>query len=150
MIVMQDWEDQRKPYPLSWTEQRLLFEILPSHLQRIALFKVNTGTREQDVCGLRWEWEERVPALGTSVFVIPGHHVKNGEDRVVALNAGARSIIDGQRNAHPTWVFPTRGIVSLRCITRHGSGHANLRRGDMKRLLVEVPRTDFDLCVCKT
>ena len=109
MIVMQDWGDRRKPYPLSWVEQRLLFEILPPHLQRMALFKVNTGTREQEVCGLRWEWEERVPALGTSVFVIPGDHVKNREDRVVVMNAVARSITDGQRDQHPTWVFPYRG-----------------------------------------
>ena len=82
--------------------------MLPSHLQRMALFKVNTGTREQEVCGLRWEWEERVPTLGTSVFVIPGNHVKNKEDRVVVLNAVARSIVDGQRDQHPTWVFPYR------------------------------------------
>lgn len=41
---------QRKPYPLSWEEQRVLFRLLPDHLSRMALFKGNTGCREQEVC----------------------------------------------------------------------------------------------------
>jgi integrase len=44
--------DARQPYPLSWEEQTRLFQDLPPHLARIALFKVNTGTREKEVCGL--------------------------------------------------------------------------------------------------
>jgi len=39
----------RRPYPLSWEEQDRLFRELPAHLQRIALFKVNTGCRKQEV-----------------------------------------------------------------------------------------------------
>ena len=38
----------------------------------MALFKVNTGCRDQEVCGLRWEWEVAVPELETTVFLIPG------------------------------------------------------------------------------
>ena len=61
---------------------------------QMALFAVNTGCREQEVCQLRWEWEVPVPELQTSVFVIPADFggrskrsgVKNGEDRVVVLN----------------------------------------------------------------
>jgi hypothetical protein len=37
----------------------------------MALFKVNTGTREQEVVQLRWEWEVDLPELERSVFVIP-------------------------------------------------------------------------------
>ncbi len=33
----------RKPYPIDWCEQRLLFGELARHLQRMALFAVNTG-----------------------------------------------------------------------------------------------------------
>ncbi len=43
----------------------------------MALFKVNTGTREQEVVRLRWEWECQVPELETSVFVVPKQFVKN-------------------------------------------------------------------------
>ena len=104
----------RQPYPLSWEEQRLLFAELPDHLQRMALYKVNTGCREQEVCKLRWEWEIRVPEIAASVFLIPagfgGRHeksgVKNGDDRLVVLNSVAASVIDGQRGIHPEWVFP--------------------------------------------
>jgi len=53
--------DARKPYPLSWEEQTRLFKELPPHLARMALFKVNTGTREKEVCYLRREWEAPHP-----------------------------------------------------------------------------------------
>ena len=43
----------RAPYPLAWDEQRLLFSWLPKHLAEMALFKVNTGTREGEVCALQ-------------------------------------------------------------------------------------------------
>lgn len=97
--------DGRKPYPLSLDEQERLFAELPGHLHRMALFKVNTGCRDAEVCGLRWEWELEVPELETSVFMIPGEHVKNGSERLVVLNSVARSIIEQQRGVHPEFVF---------------------------------------------
>lgn len=105
MIVMLPKDDARGAYPLSWDEQTRLFQRLPPHLQRMALFKVNTGTREQEVCGLRWEWEVPVPSLGTSVFIVPGENVKNGEDRLVVLNRVAKSVIEEVRGEHPEFVF---------------------------------------------
>ena len=97
--------DGRKPYPLSPEEQKRLFAELPEHLRKMALFKVNSGCRDAEVCGLRWEWEVEVPELETSVFVIPGDRVKNGADRLVVLNSVARSIVDEQRGLHPEYVF---------------------------------------------
>jgi len=58
--------DARDPYPLSWDEQVLFFNNLPEHLKQMAIFKVNTGCREQEVCQLQWKWEIRVPELNTS------------------------------------------------------------------------------------
>lgn len=49
--------DQRQPYPLSWTEQDLLFKELPRHLADMALFAVNTGCRDREVCDLQWDWD---------------------------------------------------------------------------------------------
>lgn len=100
--------DARQPYPLSWEEQRRLFQALPKHLAQMALFKVNTGTRDQEVCQLRWDWEVRVPELETSVFIIPGDQVKNGEDRLVVLNRTAKSVIEAVRGEHATYVFTFR------------------------------------------
>jgi integrase len=97
--------DARAPYPLAHEEQALLFRELPDHLARMALFKVNTGTREQEVCGLRWEDEVKVPELETSVFVLPADRVKNGEERLVVLNRVAKSVIDAQRGVHTIYVF---------------------------------------------
>ena len=88
----------------------------------MAHFKVNTGCREQEVCGLRWEWEVRSPDSETSVFKIPGHLVKNGEDRFVVLNRVAASVIECQRGIHPEYVFPYRGHRVTRMHTAHGSG----------------------------
>lgn len=95
----------RKPYPLSWEEFDLLYEHLPEHLQQMALFKVNTGTREKEVCRLRWEWEVPVPEVHGSVFIVPGELVKNGEDRLIVLNKVAQKVIEARRGIHPERVF---------------------------------------------
>lgn len=98
-------KDGRPPYPLAREEQAMLFQELPDHLARMALFKVNTGCREQEVCGLRWDYEVQVPELETSVFIVPGEKVKNGQDRLVVLNRIARSVVDSQRGRHREHVF---------------------------------------------
>lgn len=67
-------------------EQEKLFNALPAHLAQMALFAVNTGCRDREVCGLRWEWEVPIEELGCTAFIIPGIHVKNREDRLVILN----------------------------------------------------------------
>jgi integrase len=90
-------KDARQPYPLSWEEQRLLFG------------EFNSGCREQEVCGLRWEWEIPVPELDAVVFLIPGRAVKNSEDRLVVLNRVARSVIESVRGQHPEYVFVFKG-----------------------------------------
>lgn len=108
-IKMLKIEDARQPYPLSWEEQTQLFSELPKHLARMALFKVNTGTRDKEVCHLRWEWEVRVPELKTSVFIIPGLRVKNGAERLVVLNRIASSVIESVRGEHLEYVFTFRG-----------------------------------------
>ena len=97
--------DSRKPYSLSWEEQDQLFALLPDYLRRMALFKVNTGLRDQEVCRLRWEWEYPIPELNTSIFVIPGSYSKNGLDRLVPLNEIALQIISEVRHQHPIYVF---------------------------------------------
>ena len=80
--------DRRPPYPLSFDEQERLLRRTARASERMALFKVNTGCREAEVCNLRWEWEEEIPQLNTSVFVIPAHMVKNREDRLVVSTGG--------------------------------------------------------------
>ncbi|UVL76648.1 tyrosine-type recombinase/integrase [Pseudomonas putida] len=122
LTKLDEKKSSRQPYPMSWEEQSILFGELPDHLQRMALFKVNTGCREQEVCKLRWDWEIFVPELDASVFLIPaefgGRHensgVKNREERLVVLNNVAKSIIDGQRGISREWVFPYNGTAMHR------------------------------------
>lgn len=122
LTKLEEKKSSRKPYPLSWEEQSIFFGELPDHLQRMALFKVNTGCREQEVCKLRWDWEIFVPELDTSVFLIPaefgGRHensgVKNRDERLVVLNSVARSIIEKQRGISREWVFPYNGTAMHR------------------------------------
>jgi integrase len=114
-IRMLPTKDSRPAYPISMEEQEKLFSVLPLHLRRMALFKVNTGCREQEVCQLRWKWEIKIPELNTSVFLVPAYVlrqydgykslVKNGEDRLVVLNDVAKSVIDEVRDIHPEFVF---------------------------------------------
>ncbi|WP_244165845.1 tyrosine-type recombinase/integrase [Pseudomonas abietaniphila] len=112
--LLDEKTNSRKPYPLSWDEQSILFAELPAHLQTMAMFKVNTGCREQEVCKLQWDWEIPVPELKTSVFLIPAGFggrsakagVKNRDERLVILNDVAKSVIEQQRGKHPLYVFP--------------------------------------------
>ena len=102
-------DDKTEPYPLSWEEQQKLFKELPAHLARMALFKVNTGCRDQEVCNLQWEWEVPVPEANTSVFLIPADRVKNRQDRLVVLNKIAQHVIGEVRGIRPVYVFTYRG-----------------------------------------
>jgi integrase len=118
-------ESPRLPYPITWKEQDTLFRKLPAHLGRMALFAVNTGLRDSNVCGLEWTWEVAVPELGRSVFVIPPEAFKTKRPHVVVLNDVAWSIIEAQRGVHPIWVFPFRG---RRINTINNSGWQDARR----------------------
>ena len=102
-------ECPRSPYPITWAEQDRLFPKLPGHLARMALFAVNTGLRDANLCGLQWAWEVSVPEIGRSVFVVPAEDFKAKRPHVVILNDIAWSIIQTQRGRHPVWVFPYRG-----------------------------------------
>ena len=130
--------DQRKPYPISWDEQTQLMHELPAHLADMALFAVNTGCRDGEICGLRWDWEVAVPELDTSVFIIPGACVKNGHERVVVLNRIAASVVQAQRGRHNTFVFTFEGRPVLRILNsgwkraRVAIGLPHLRVHDLK------------------
>ena len=118
-------ETPRSPYPITWKEQETLFRKLPAHLGRMALFAVNTGLRDSNICGLEWSWEVAVPEVGRSVFVIPAEAFKAKRSHVVILNDTAWSIIQTQRGLHPIWVFPYRG---RRVRTMNNNGWQQVRR----------------------
>jgi integrase len=109
-------DDKKDPFPLSWDEQERLFAELPKYLRLAALFAVNTGCRDQEVCNLLWEWEQPVPQLDTAVFIVPARFrenqdkgVKNRTDRLVILNSLAKEVIEEARGLHPTHVFSNKG-----------------------------------------
>ncbi len=110
--------DLRKPYPLNWDEQHRLFNELPPHLEKMALFAVNTGCRDQEICELRWEWEIKIPQLPhIMVFIIPAELVKNGEERLVICNDAARSVVNSERGKHSTHVFSFRSKPLARILS---------------------------------
>ncbi len=75
----------------------------------MALFGVNTGCRDAEICNLRWNWEVEVPELDTSIFIIPRAGVKNGDERLVVLNRVAASVVNARRGKHATHVFAFKG-----------------------------------------
>ena len=96
--------------PFSSIHGPKLFGELAAHLQTMALFDVITGLRDEELCGLEWAWEQRVPELDTpsirrSVFLLPGGVTKTGKPRVVVLNDVAQSIVESQRGLHERYVF---------------------------------------------
>lgn len=130
--------NKRQPYPLSREEQDRLFVRLPRHLANMALFAVNTGCRDGEVCRLKWAWEVKVTALDTSVFIIPGACVKNGDDRLVVLNRIALSVIEDVRGEDEEYVFTYRGRPVLRMMNsawlraRKEAGLPQVRVHDLK------------------
>jgi len=109
LIEMLDEEaTKRRPRPLSWAEQAKLMPLLPPHLERMALFALNTGARDENVCGLRWEWEVPVPEVKRSVFVVPASEFKGKRVHVLILNDVAWRIVDEQRGRHKEFVFVYR------------------------------------------
>lgn len=130
--------NKREPYPISWLEQTKLFNELPEHLRFMALFAVNTGCRDQEVCRLRWDWEVPVPSLKTSVFIIPGTETKNGDDRLVVLNRVAASVVESCRGSHERFVFTYKGKPTTRMMNkawlraREVTGLSHVRVHDLK------------------
>ena len=84
-------ESPRLPHPINWDEQERIFRRLPDHLARMALFGVNTGLRDANLCGLRWSWEVPIAELGRSVFFIPAQAFKSRRAYVAILNDAAWS-----------------------------------------------------------
>ena len=130
--------NKRQPYPLSWDEQQQLFSALPPHLAEMALFAVNTGCRDAEICKLQWDWEVKVPELDTFVFIVPGTFVKNGDERLVVLNDIARSVVSSRRSKHRTHVFTYKGkpiqrmLNSSWCRVREATGLPQVRVHDLK------------------
>lgn len=129
--------DQHEPYPLSFDEQDKLFAELPEHLKQMALFAVNTGCRDQEICNLRWEWEISLP-IGGSVFIVSKQWVKNGQDRLVILNEVAQSVVEAARGKHLDYVFTYQGQPITRMLNtawinaRIRAGLPDVRVHDLK------------------
>lgn len=110
LIQFLDDPEARTAYPISWAEQDLFFAELADHLRQMAEFDVNTGLRDQELCGLKWSWEQRIPELDSpgiqrTVFILPTVKNKNRLARVVVLNDAAQAIVERKRGQHPVYVF---------------------------------------------
>jgi integrase len=142
--------------PISREEERSIFGRLPLHLARMCQFKVNTGLREQEVCGLRWEWEH-VMGNQPSVFVIPpGSHKGGSFHRIVVLNSVARSVIEAVRGMDEHFVFVSpRTKKPLGCLNnnpwqkaRRLAGLPFIRIHDLKHTYgerLEAAGVDFEV-----
>jgi integrase len=100
--------DLRAPKPLSWEDQTHFFGPF-HHLATMALFIANTGLRDAEICGLRWEWEARLHGLDGTAFVLPAGKLKSRYEGLVLLNRTAQNIVEAQRGKHPSFVFNYRG-----------------------------------------
>jgi integrase len=74
----------------------------------MSLFALNTGARDENVCGLRWAWEVPVPEVGRSVFVVPASEFKSKRPHVLILNDIAWRVVEEQRGLHQEFVFVYR------------------------------------------
>ncbi len=96
---------RKQPYPLSWHEQEVFFDLLPGRKRKMALFDVHTGLRDKPLVNLQWSWEQYEEALGETVFKIPAKYMKNGKPMTLILNRIARQVIESMRGYHEIYVF---------------------------------------------
>lgn len=109
LIEMLDEREQRRPpYPITWSEQAELMEHLPAQLQRMALLALNFGARNDSVCRLRWELRRAVPEFKRSVFVIPAQEFKGKQPQVLVLNDMAWKSLKSCRGVDGEVVFVWR------------------------------------------
>ena len=97
----------RKPYPISWEEQKLLISELRGDLANAALLMINTGLRDQELCSLRWNWR-----VAGDLFILPEDVNKNGRERLVVLNSISRSIVDAQAGKDKFRVFARSSVYT--------------------------------------
>jgi len=105
LFRMPRWSKKKTPHVLNADEQTRLLNALPPHLAHMVTFALNTGARESIITGLRWEWEQRVPELGRTVFIVPGEHTKNGTDCLIPVNRRAAAVLEAVRGQDAQWVF---------------------------------------------
>jgi integrase len=104
----------------------------------MTLFGLNTGCKQEEICGLRWEWEVPITEMSTSVFLIPSERVKNREEKLLVINRIARTVIEGQRGEDPEYVFTYLGHRLSRMNNegwrnaRYKAGLPNLRVHDLR------------------
>lgn len=127
-LITMEQENRRQPHPLSWEEQDAILPLLPAHLQNMVLFAINTGLRDENVCGLRWAWETPIPEVGRSVFIVPAGDYKTAVNHVVILNDAAWRIIEAQRGQHPEFVFAYSGH-RVGTMNNNGWQHARVKVG---------------------
>lgn len=127
----------RKPRPITWEEQARLMRALPGYLAEMALFMLNTGLRDQELCTLTWEHEAKVNGMEASVFIVEEGTAKNKRERIVPLNAIARSIIESKRG-EGKHVFTFEGNKLSRmtnkawCKARDAAGLHDVRVHDLR------------------
>jgi integrase len=98
---------RKQPYPLTWEEQDRLFAALPAHWATgLALFAVNTGVRVEELLGLRWDQQVKIPKLDSFVFVLSD--TKNNQARAVICNSLARLAVERQVGNGVDYVFASR------------------------------------------
>lgn len=92
--MLDERQQRRPPYPITWPEQAELMRHLPAHRQRMVLFDLNCGARDDNVCKLKWDWERKVPEWRRSVFVIPAAAFKGQRRHMLVLNNVAAKIVE--------------------------------------------------------
>jgi hypothetical protein len=85
--------------------------------------------REQEVCGLRWDWEIAVPELDTTVFVLPDSETKTRTERVIVLNSIAKRIVEraGPQPTRRATCSASGANGSARCEPPDGAAHGRAR-----------------------
>jgi len=82
-----------------------LYVELPSHMKPMALFAVETGLRQANVLGLRWDKVD----LDRRLVWVEAEDTKSDEALPVPLSDGAMDVLKTKQGEHDEFVFTYRG-----------------------------------------
>ena len=103
---------------LTHDQARDLLDELPPHLASMALFALMTGLRESNIRLLRWSQVD----TSRAVCWHEGDETKAGRAHSTPLNAGALSVLAGQKGKHAVWVFPVPRWVDGQLVADEPTG----------------------------
>jgi len=97
--------NDQKERVISYEEEERLLSLSPKHLKDIIVIALNTGMRQGEILGLKWEWID----LEENIITLPQTNTKNNKIRKIPINKTIKSLLLERKliSAGSEFIFPS-------------------------------------------